>query len=142
MAREKIGARLEEGDPCRFDARLAAAGFRLQDGELRFTVGNGSHQGCLTLRVGCAQCPSIGAQQEVEEGPTLASPHGFERALGIPAVQDVLIFLFGGPRLHPSFGLDNLAFGLGVILLVSVISTLWPAIIATRIQPVIAMQKE
>jgi ABC-type lipoprotein release transport system permease subunit len=61
--------------------------------------------------------------------------------VGIPAgTQDVLIFLFGGPRLLPFFGLDNVLFGLISILIVSLVSTLYPARLATRIQPVVAMQ--
>lgn len=62
-------------------------------------------------------------------------------ATGIPAgTTDVLIFLFGGPRMFPFFGADNLLLGLIVILLVSLASTLYPARLATRIQPIVAMQ--
>ncbi|MCC7382745.1 MAG: ABC transporter permease [Deltaproteobacteria bacterium] len=61
--------------------------------------------------------------------------------VGIAAgTQDVLIFLFGGPRLFPSFGPDNLLVGLIVIFVVSLISTLYPARLATRVAPVVAMQ--
>jgi len=61
---------------------------------------------------------------------------------GIPAGHDVLIFLFGGPRFYPAAGGEHLLIGFGVILLVSIFSTLYPAIIATRIQPVVAMQEK
>lgn len=62
-------------------------------------------------------------------------------AVGIPAgSQDTLIFLFGGPRMYPSFGAANLALGLVSILVVSLVSTLYPARLATRIPPVVAMQ--
>ncbi len=61
--------------------------------------------------------------------------------VGIPAGnQDTLIFLFGGPRMYPAFGLANLAVGLVSILVVSLVSTLYPARLATRIPPVVAMQ--
>ncbi len=60
--------------------------------------------------------------------------------VGIPAGNEQLVFLFSGPRLHPSFGLDHLLLGVVVILVVSLISTLYPARIATRIEPVVAMQ--
>jgi ABC-type lipoprotein release transport system permease subunit len=60
--------------------------------------------------------------------------------IGIPAVADVLVFLFSGPRLYPSVGPGNLVFAAGVILTVSLAATFYPAFVATRIQPVVAMQ--
>lgn len=60
--------------------------------------------------------------------------------VGIPAGNDVLQFLFSGPRLYPTVGLHNLITALVTIIAVSVLSTLYPARIATRIQPVVAMQ--
>ena len=59
--------------------------------------------------------------------------------VGIPAPADILIFLFAGPRLYPEAGLGNVLVGLAVIVLVSLLATLYPAAIATRIQPVVAM---
>lgn len=61
-------------------------------------------------------------------------------AVGIPAGNDVMVFLFGGPRLHPAWGISNLVIGAVIISVVSIISTLYPAIIATRVQPVVAMR--
>jgi ABC-type lipoprotein release transport system permease subunit len=58
---------------------------------------------------------------------------------GIPAPTNELIFLFSGPRLFPSVGLGNVLAGLAAIVLVSLLATLYPATIATRIQPVVAM---
>ena len=59
---------------------------------------------------------------------------------GIPAINDIMAFLFSGPRLYPSVGLGNILFGVVVILAVSLVSTFYPARIATRIQPIVAMQ--
>ena len=60
---------------------------------------------------------------------------------GIPAAgKDILIFLFSGPRLYPSVGPTELALGFAAVLFVSVASTIYPAMIATRVQPVVAMQ--
>ncbi|MFO0728554.1 MAG: FtsX-like permease family protein [Myxococcota bacterium] len=59
---------------------------------------------------------------------------------GIPAATDVLVFLFGGPKLYPAFSVGNLSFAFVVVMLVSLVSTLYPARLATRIQPVVAMQ--
>ena len=61
-------------------------------------------------------------------------------AVGIPAWQQVLVFLFGGPRLYPTFGPDHAALALAAVTLVTVISALYPAQLAARVQPVEAMQ--
>ncbi len=61
---------------------------------------------------------------------------------GLPAGgQDVLVFLFSGPHLYPSVGASQIITGLVVVLLVSLASTLYPALVAARIQPVVAMQR-
>jgi len=62
------------------------------------------------------------------------------QAVGLPATNEILRFIFAGPRLYPTWSLANLAFAVVVIFLVSVASTLYPAIVATRIQPVVAMR--
>ncbi|HOX47272.1 MAG TPA: FtsX-like permease family protein [Myxococcota bacterium] len=58
---------------------------------------------------------------------------------GIPAPADELIFLFAGPRLFPAAGLGNVLAGFAAIVVVSLLAILYPATIATRIQPVVAM---
>lgn len=60
--------------------------------------------------------------------------------VGIPAPNDVTVFIFGGTALYPSFGASNLIFGGVIILVVSLVSTLYPAIVATRVHPVVAMR--
>lgn len=59
---------------------------------------------------------------------------------GIPAPNDILVFLFGGPRLFPGVLPMNLVFGVTAILIVSVLSTLYPALLAAWVQPVVAMR--
>lgn len=61
-------------------------------------------------------------------------------AAGIPAGNDILVFLFGGPRLFPEVSVGNMALGLIATVVVSVAATLYPARLATAIQPVVAMQ--
>jgi ABC-type lipoprotein release transport system permease subunit len=61
---------------------------------------------------------------------------------GIPAKTDVLTFFFSGPRLYPSVGGQNLMFALVIVLVVSIVSSLYPAWIATRVSPREAMQSE
>ncbi len=62
-------------------------------------------------------------------------------ATGIPAPNEVFVFLFGGPALHPAVSATSLALGLLAVVLVSLGSTLYPARLATRIEPVVAMQR-
>lgn len=59
---------------------------------------------------------------------------------GIPAPADVFVILFAGPKLYPTWSWANQAFGIGTILFVSVLSTLYPAILAARVPPVVALQ--
>jgi ABC-type lipoprotein release transport system permease subunit len=59
---------------------------------------------------------------------------------GLPALSDEMHFFFSGPRLFPSISAANLLAGYVMVLGVSVLSTLYPAILATRVSPVKAMQ--
>ncbi len=59
---------------------------------------------------------------------------------GIPAPSDVTVFMFGGPRLYPAIHFSNVVVGLITILLVSIVSTMYPAYLAAKIQPVMAMR--
>jgi ABC-type lipoprotein release transport system permease subunit len=61
---------------------------------------------------------------------------------GIAAGNDVLMFFFSGPRLYPVLASHNLALALGIVLLVSIVSSVYPAWIAMRISPREAMQSE
>ena len=61
---------------------------------------------------------------------------------GIPAVNDQLYFFFAGPSLMPHLGATSLAIALVIVLLVSVASGLYPALIATRVTPLEAMQSD
>jgi ABC-type lipoprotein release transport system permease subunit len=62
--------------------------------------------------------------------------------VGIPAFNDVFMFFFSGPRLHPGLGGHNLILALAVVLFVSIVSSIYPAWIAMRISPLQAMQSE
>jgi ABC-type antimicrobial peptide transport system permease subunit len=59
---------------------------------------------------------------------------------GLPAPADVFVLLFAGQRLYPSAGTGNLLFGVASVVLVALISAAWPALMASRVAPVIAMQ--
>jgi ABC-type lipoprotein release transport system permease subunit len=62
--------------------------------------------------------------------------------IGIPAANEVLRFFFSGPRLYPSVGAPELLFALSTVLVVSTISSFYPAWIAMRVSPREAMQSE
>lgn len=59
---------------------------------------------------------------------------------GIPATQDVLYFLFGGPVLRPPLELGHVISAVTLVMVVTVVSTLYTARIAVRISPIEAMQ--
>lgn len=59
--------------------------------------------------------------------------------VGIPAPADVLVVLFAGPRLYPHIQATNVLFGMGVVSLISLLSTFYPSRIAAGISPVVAM---
>ena len=61
---------------------------------------------------------------------------------GIPAVTDLLYFVFSGPALFPTLGKVPVMVSLGIVLLVAVLSALYPALIAMRVTPVEAMATE
>jgi ABC-type antimicrobial peptide transport system permease subunit len=60
--------------------------------------------------------------------------------VGVPAVHNTLVLLFAGPRLYPTFSATNIVFGMGSILSISGLSTLYPSVLAARVPPVVAMQ--
>lgn len=60
--------------------------------------------------------------------------------VGIPAPVKQLFVLFGGPRLYPSAGADDLLFGLVTVTIVALASTLYPATMAARVPPIVAMR--
>lgn len=60
--------------------------------------------------------------------------------VGIPATREELYFFFSGPRLFPSLGGASVAVSFAIVLLVSVLSSLYPARLAMRITPLQAMQ--
>lgn len=62
--------------------------------------------------------------------------------VGIPAVSDELYFIFAGSRLYPVLTGSHLAIAFCVVFVVSVLSTLYPAGLATRVEPARAMGTE
>ena len=60
--------------------------------------------------------------------------------VGIPAPAEFFVFLFSGDRLYPTLRTSHLLLGVASVVLISVVSTIYPARIATRVEPVVAMQ--
>ncbi|HET7754591.1 MAG TPA: FtsX-like permease family protein [Anaeromyxobacteraceae bacterium] len=61
---------------------------------------------------------------------------------GIPATNDQLYFFFSGPALLPTLGSTSVAIALAIVIVVSVLSGLYPALLAMRVTPLEAMQAE
>jgi ABC-type lipoprotein release transport system permease subunit len=61
---------------------------------------------------------------------------------GIPAVHDVIVFLFSGPVLRPTLNHAALLIGPLIILILAVLSALWVARQASAISPAKAMQEK
>src|SRR5690606_12608010 len=59
---------------------------------------------------------------------------------GIQTHQPFMIFLFGGTVLYPTLSLSNVVWGFAIIVFISLLSTLYPARLAARVAPVVAMQ--
>jgi ABC-type lipoprotein release transport system permease subunit len=62
--------------------------------------------------------------------------------VGIPAGGDFVVFLFSGPRLFPFVAPIEPFLAATTLLIVSVISSAFPARFASRIQPAVAMQEK
>ncbi|PTL80523.1 FtsX-like permease family protein [Vitiosangium sp. GDMCC 1.1324] len=62
--------------------------------------------------------------------------------VGIPAGNEALYFFFSGPRLFPSLHVSNLVEAFVIVLVVSALSTFYPAFLATRVSPLRAMQTD
>lgn len=62
--------------------------------------------------------------------------------VGIGELASDFSFFYGGPRLYPVLGIADVVISLGVVLGVVVIASGYPAMVATRVQPVVAMQTE
>ena len=61
---------------------------------------------------------------------------------GIPAGNDFMYFFFSGPRLYPALNAGSLIGAFFVVFIVTCISALYPALMATRVSPIRAMASE
>jgi ABC-type lipoprotein release transport system permease subunit len=59
---------------------------------------------------------------------------------GIPAGVDFLTILFGGKALYPELHSSNVLLGFGMVTVVSAIATIYPAMLAAGVPPVVALQ--
>lgn len=62
--------------------------------------------------------------------------------VGIPATSDIWFFFFSGPRLRPFLGITNIIVAFIIVLLVSALSSFYPAWIAMRVTPRQAMAED
>jgi ABC-type lipoprotein release transport system permease subunit len=61
---------------------------------------------------------------------------------GIAATNDTMYFLFSGPALIPRIGTASLVTAVAIVFLVSILSALYPAVLAMRVTPLEAMQSD
>src|SRR5512137_610621 len=61
---------------------------------------------------------------------------------GIAATNDTMYFLFSGPALIPRLGTTSLLTSVAIVFLVSILSALYPAVLAMRVTPLEAMQSD
>jgi ABC-type antimicrobial peptide transport system permease subunit len=61
---------------------------------------------------------------------------------GIAATNDTMYFLFSGPALLPRLGTTSLVTAVVIVFLVSILSALYPALLAMRVTPLEAMQSD
>jgi ABC-type lipoprotein release transport system permease subunit len=67
---------------------------------------------------------------------------GWLGRVGLPAPAEAFVMLFAGPRLYPTVSVENLAFGIAAVLVTSIVSAVYPAVLAARVRPVVAMQEQ
>jgi len=61
---------------------------------------------------------------------------------GFAARSDEMYFFFSGPALMPAIGVTTLVIALVLVLIVSILSGVYPAMLAGRVTPILAMQTE
>jgi ABC-type lipoprotein release transport system permease subunit len=61
---------------------------------------------------------------------------------GIAATNDTMYFLFSGPALIPRLGTASLLSSVAIVFAVSILSALYPAVLAMRVTPIEAMQSD
>lgn len=61
---------------------------------------------------------------------------------GVPAGNEFLYFFFSGPRLFPALSWGSIAGAYIVVLIVTCVSALYPALMATKVSPIQAMASE
>jgi ABC-type antimicrobial peptide transport system permease subunit len=71
-----------------------------------------------------------------------AAVWGIRARGGIPATNDQLYFFYSGPSLVPRLGSAGVGIALAIVALVSLLSGIYPALIATRVTPVEAMSAD
>lgn len=65
---------------------------------------------------------------------------GWVGQVGFPAKNDVMVFLFAGPRLYLDLSAGQALAALVLVQVVTVVSSVYPAWLATRVTPLAAMQ--
>ena len=64
---------------------------------------------------------------------------GYLHDVGIPAGADFLTIVFGGERLYPTMNAGSIEIGMTLVAVVSTLATLYPAVLAASVPPVVAL---
>ncbi len=62
--------------------------------------------------------------------------------IGIPAFSDFFYFLFAGPRLYAFVKAGHIISAFALMIIISIVATLYPAYIAAKVTPIEAIEKE
>jgi ABC-type antimicrobial peptide transport system permease subunit len=67
---------------------------------------------------------------------------GWMNHAGLPAGNEFMYFFFSGPSLYPTLSAGSLLGAFVVVVFVTCVSALYPAVMATRVSPIRAMASE
>ena len=94
----------------------------------------------FVLRMFCIETLTIGLLATVSGALTAVTLLVYLGQAGIAAPSDFVSFLFGGPRLYPTFTLDLILLAPITVAVLALIFTLYPAYMASKVSPATAMQ--
>ncbi|MEY2988482.1 MAG: hypothetical protein RJB13_2003 [Pseudomonadota bacterium] len=99
----------------------------------------GAQRGFI-LRMFCIETLTIGLLATLTGAMAAVSLLVYLGQTGIAAPSDFVSFLFGGPRLYPTFSFDLVLLAPVTVAVLALIFTLYPAYMASKVSPATAMQ--
>jgi len=99
----------------------------------------GAQRGFI-LRMFCIETLTIGLLATLSGAMAAVSLLTYLGQAGIAAPSDFVSFLFGGPKLYPTFSLDLVLLAPITVAVLALLFTLYPAFMASKVSPATAMQ--